>query len=418
MNRTIRLYLGLLLLVAGTTIACDDNPVDEHGHLDCDHFEAEGFDLVAGGSALHTQFQGAVSGTVTVNAGATITTVEVLWLDTDSLHIVPGSSCDQSLRFDIDDDDVIGIQKSPGNPWALDITGKQVGTTTFRVMVFHVDHADFTSLPIPVTVTTALADTIAPPSLVIMDGEDAIATHNFDESNGPGAVTGPVVLSLGETRAALEAWFVDGPQRPVDGARERVVIPDGHHSLAWSVADPSLVEVTANAASPWHFDMIPRLAGATTVRFQLMFEGSPRYTSGDIPVLVTALQPTDAGDDYSLKKNGVWNVIINAGVVQTTHCRSANPGRFEVGVGELSDLYFLKFIDDACKELSASGWDVQFLFADDGIARSIHHPFHWNEKDEFHVMGVAAGQTTVRLYLIRNGTVQIVSPPIEVVVST
>jgi hypothetical protein len=398
--------------------SCDDNPVDDHDHLECDHFEAEGFDLEAGGSTLHSQFQGRIYGTLTVSEGATVTGIEVKWLDVDSMHVAPEPDCDQTLRWQITQPATIGITASGGgNPWAFDLEGKQVGSTTFQVQIFHSDHADFTSLPITVDVTTVAADSIAPPALVIMDGADAIATHNFDETNGPGQVTGPIVLRMGTTRAALEAWFVDGPQISPDGSRARVDIPDGLHSLAWTVADPAVLDVVANATSDWHFDMVPNQVGATTVRFQLLFNGSPRYTSGDIPVRVTDLVPTDFNNDFSIKKNGVWTVIVNAGVVAPTHCRTANPGRLEVDAGDLTDLYFLKFIDATCGELTGSGWDVQFEFADDGIARTIHHPFHWNEKDEFHIAGVTEGQTTVTLFLMQGGNVQAVSPPIDVVVT-
>jgi hypothetical protein len=411
------LACGAWVLAVTGLLSCDDNPVDDKGHIECDHFEAEGFDLEMAGMALHSQYRGNTHGTVSINAGATLASVEVLWLDVDSMHVAPASDCDQSLAFDVANSAILGITPSASNPWAVDIEAKQAGNTTFRVKIFHVDHADFTSLPIPVVVTASPADTIAPPAMAIMDGADAVATHNFDETNGPGVVTGPIVVSLGATRAGLEAWFVDGPAHPVDGARERVPIPDGLHSLSWTVADPAIVDAVPNPASEWHFDLVPNAVGRTTIRFRLLFDGSPRYTSGDIPVTVTALQPSDFNDDFTIKKNGVWNVIVNAGAVQTTHCRTANPGRFEVAAGELTDLYFLKFISATCAEVSAGTWDVQFEFADDGIASTVHHPFHWNEKDEFHILGVAPGQTTVRLFLIQGGDVQVVSPPIEVFVS-
>jgi hypothetical protein len=404
-------------LAALLLASCDDNPVDDKGHIECDHFEAEGFDLVYVDSTLHSQFQGSVYGTVSVSAGGLLSTVRVLWLDTDSTHVAPAAECDQSLAFDVANSSIVGVTQSAANPWAIDIHGKQAGSTTFRVKIFHVDHADFTSLAIPITVAASPLDTIAPPAMVIMDGADAIATHNFDETNGPGQVTGPIVLQLGQNRTALEVWFVDGSQHAVDGSRDRVIIPDGPHSLSWSISETAVFDAVANAASEWHLDLVPKAVGKATIQFRLLFDGSPRYTSGDVPVVVTSLQPADFNDDYAVKKNGVWNVIVNQGVVQATHCRTANPGRYEVAAGDLTDLYFLKFIDVACNELAAGSWNVQFEFADDGVAKIVHHPFHWNEKDEFHVMGVAPGQTTVRMFLIQSGDVKVVSPPIDVLVT-
>ncbi len=415
LNRIVALVIGGVVILA----SCDDNPVDDKNQLVCDHFEAEGFDLEAGGSTLHSQFRGNVYGTLSVNAGATVTGIEVKWLDVDSLHIAPDTECDQSLAWQIANSSIIGITAAGGgSKWAFNLEGKQLGTTTFQVQIFHVDHPDFTSLPITVDVVAAAGDTIAPPAMVIMDGASQVATHNFDETNGPDQVTGPIVARMGSPRLALEAWFVDGPPLAIpEGGRARVDVPDGPHSLSWTVADPAIIDVIANAASEWHFDVVPKQAGKTTVRFQLLFDGSPRYTSGDIPVAVTELEPADFTDDYSIKKNGVWTVIVDLGALAPTHCRTANPGRFEVAAADMTDLYFLKFIDATCGELSASGWDVQVEFADDGVGKLVHHPFHWNEKDEFHIAGVAAGQTTVTLYLIQGGDIKAVSPPIDVVVT-
>jgi hypothetical protein len=255
-----------------------------------------------------------------------------------------------------------------------------------------------------------------------MDGAHPIATHNVFNRNDPGEipgqVAGPIVLLSGTTRTDIEAWFVDtdsilpGPDRP----RARLDIPTGSlHSLAWTVADGAIVDLVANATGKWYFDIVAKAPGKTTATFQFLYDGSVRYTSGAIPIHVTDLTPGDRLDDYTFKKNGVWTVTVDSSVVDSTHCRTANPGWFEVDAGDLTDLYFLNFIN-ACATTSGAGWDIRFEFEHDFIASVLHHPFHWNERDEFHIKGVASGQTTVRLYLMQGGEVRIVSPPILVVV--
>jgi hypothetical protein len=47
----------------------------------------------------------------------------------------------------------------------------------------------------------------------------------------------------------------------------------------------------------------------------------------------------------------------------------------------------------------------------------VNHPEHWGEITIFHIEGLAAGETTLRLRLLNAGQVTMTSPPIPVVIT-
>lgn len=146
--------VGLLFLLAGLfqLNACKDNPVkDDHG----DHEEAVGFVLTGSGVEIVRYENGVVTGSVTIAEGEETPLLSVKFIAEDGDLFVP-ESADNSLSIEIEDKTIVAFeQHAEDGKYSFHLHGEKAGSTTFRVVLNHNDHADFRSLPIPVTVTAS-----------------------------------------------------------------------------------------------------------------------------------------------------------------------------------------------------------------------------------------------------------------------
>ena len=142
---------------------CED---DDHDH-DEDHTDADGFILEdAGGNELYREFEGAVTGGVTLGVGDTLE-LSVHFLDHEGNEIEHEEEDHDEEDHDEDDDgiEVSGADASiaivevesheeeedgdhdeedeHGN--ALHIIGVSTGSTSFQLQLMHDGHADYTS---------------------------------------------------------------------------------------------------------------------------------------------------------------------------------------------------------------------------------------------------------------------------------
>lgn len=183
------LLVALFAFTLGTTGCDDDNPAapsgDEDDHMDFDGIVIETED----GTLLAHQWEGTVTGGITVDEGSTLTGVQIWFLEADSTRARPGHDdhdhdhdhagddhdhdhdhaddehADEEhseveefeLGTTIDDPATVQITKHGDEDWAVDLSGLQAGQTTVRFMVMHAGHADFTSLALPVTVNATSA---------------------------------------------------------------------------------------------------------------------------------------------------------------------------------------------------------------------------------------------------------------------
>jgi hypothetical protein len=313
--------------------------------------------------------------------------------------------------FEVADPTRAAFEPLTGEPFRFRIAGLAAGTTSVVVRVSHLGHFDFSTLPIPLVVSGPLQ----PEALWLLDGCNPEATWNYDTTNGPGAATGPIWITPGGARLGLHVGFLS-PQRDADGVRLELD-PDARHSLAWSVSDPAVVQVTA-AGDRFGVDMAGIATGSATVSFTLRYDGGPIFTSGGIPVVV-APPPAAPVPDLIVRKNGIWTVIVQNGVVVASACtRTADPGSLAARVGELTDLYSVRTVDGACVTNALSGLaTLRFEFADPCIARVVNHPVHWGENLIFHVEGLVVGTTTLRITPFVGGVPQWTTPPLPVVIS-
>ena len=155
-TRTIFLFSFILLFTTG----CEDDDHDNHDH---GHTDADGFILESNGTEIYREFEGSVTGSVTLNVGDTLE-LAVHFLDSNGNEIeheeegeeheegeleVSGSNTSIAIveveheeegddhNHDHDHDEEHGA--------ALHIIGVSSGSTSFRLQLMHDGHADYTS---------------------------------------------------------------------------------------------------------------------------------------------------------------------------------------------------------------------------------------------------------------------------------
>ena len=157
LSNTLKSSLAFLLSFSLFFVTgCED---DDHNHdHDEDHTDADGFILEdASGSELYREFEGAVTGSITLGVNDTLE-LSVHFLDHDGLEIeheeedhgeedgdgLVVSGADQSVAIvEVESHDEEEGEEEHGN--AIHIIGVGVGSTSFQVQLMHDGHADYTS---------------------------------------------------------------------------------------------------------------------------------------------------------------------------------------------------------------------------------------------------------------------------------
>ena len=145
-----------------------DHCEDAHGDSDCDdtdHFNTDGLILESHGSEIYSQFQGLIEGSVEVHMNEA-EDFSLHFLDSSGNEIeVTDADC-YPLSFNVTDPSIISITMEEGHDdhdhgddhdnehgaLSFEINGLAVGSTTFTISIMHQGHADYTSMPILVTV--------------------------------------------------------------------------------------------------------------------------------------------------------------------------------------------------------------------------------------------------------------------------
>ena len=150
------MLIGMLLFTAG----CED---DDHNHNhDEEHTDADGFVLEdESGSEVYKEFEGALTGTVTLSIGDTLEL---------SVHFLDHEENEIEHEGDEEDEDELVISENDSNiaiveveeheegeeehhEMAIHVIGVSAGSTSFKLQLMHEGHADYTSTNnVPVTV--------------------------------------------------------------------------------------------------------------------------------------------------------------------------------------------------------------------------------------------------------------------------
>ena len=152
------------IIVGLVVISCDDdsNPAAPEGHID-----AEGFALEIDGTEVYRQFEGAITGDLTLAVNETLE-LSIHFLDHDGNEIEheDEEGEEDELVFEIVDMNVISVESEnhedegdhdhdhgdEHHELGFELIGLSSGSTTFTLSLMHDGHADFVSLPISVTV--------------------------------------------------------------------------------------------------------------------------------------------------------------------------------------------------------------------------------------------------------------------------
>jgi len=150
------MLIGMLLFTTG----CED---DDHNHNhDEEHTDADGFVLEdESGSEVYKEFEGAMTGTVTLSIGDTLEL---------SVHFLDHEENEIEHEGDEEDEDELVISENDSNiaiveveeheegeeehhEMAIHVIGVSTGSTSFKLQLMHEGHADYTSTNnVPVTV--------------------------------------------------------------------------------------------------------------------------------------------------------------------------------------------------------------------------------------------------------------------------
>jgi len=148
--------LFVFIFAGLVAISCDDSstgPTEEH-------IDAEGMILESNETEMYREFEGGVvTNNLTMAVGTTID-LSVHFLDHDGNEIEhedeehsDEEDEEGELSFQISDSSVISAIAEEHHELGFELTGLSVETTTFTVSLMHDGHADYTSLPITVTIT-------------------------------------------------------------------------------------------------------------------------------------------------------------------------------------------------------------------------------------------------------------------------
>ncbi|GIS70714.1 MAG: hypothetical protein CM1200mP10_02910 [Candidatus Neomarinimicrobiota bacterium] len=150
------MLIGMFLFTTG----CED---DDHNHNhDEEHTDADGFVLEdESGSEVYKEFEGAMTGTVTLSVGDTLEL---------SVHFLDHEGNEIEHEGDEEDEDELVISENDSNiaiveveeheegeeehhEMAIHVIGVSAGSTSFKLQLMHEGHADYTSTNnVPVTV--------------------------------------------------------------------------------------------------------------------------------------------------------------------------------------------------------------------------------------------------------------------------
>jgi hypothetical protein len=403
--RTILALLGMALVVTG----CGKNPVESRGDVVCDHVDADGVRIEHRGVLRIEQWQATVTGEVAIAAGQSLDTVLVRFLAPDSTVLAGDRlACgDKTLAWEVADTTVLAVAPGP-DPWSVRLVGRVAGSTTVRFRVVHVDHADFTSLPLPIRVVGASPHVpVGATAALLFQGCSRVASHGYAV---PGAY-GRIVVARGSPSEPIGVQFLN--------ANGAVVSPDeSGYALAWSFSTPGVVQADTVAGRPYHLRLEGLAAGRTTLTVRLVWNGGVELTMG--PFDVTVVDPLVAGPmraNFLLKRSGVRQVFVRQDTLVASCGATPAVGSLSVPLDTLTDLIAFRLVNFSnCAETlpSNSFYALAFEFEEPCIAGIVAHPEHIGEYFDFHLRGLSPGETTLRIHYFYLGVRQFTSPPIPV----
>ncbi len=277
--------VALLFSTLSFAVGCDD---DDPLSPPEDHFEAVGLQIVQSGNVIFSYYgpdyapgTTLTDDTIKISQGLS-DHWDVKFYDEDSLVIDPPDDADKSFSAVFSDPTVAELWWHEGEEGEFEfhMKGLKEGFTTVEFKVLHNDHADFTTLPIPVMVDTNVNH--GPPVEVKLNDEDSgdlLATsYEMTSSSEP---TDTISVTNGETTDHIVAYFFDA-----NDIKFQPGVPP--HSLEVTSSNTAIADITGQEpGEPWAFKIEGKSEGTTEITVKILHDGSLGKEFKPISVKVT-----------------------------------------------------------------------------------------------------------------------------------
>lgn len=250
-----------------------------------EHFEPEGWVirdattkplLVVWQGVIQTSWNSlSVSDTLYAPLNALSDHLTIKFLDQNKNIINPPSDADHQFGWIITDPSKLSIIQDNPTDWAFHLKGLVTGSTTLELQVLHLGHVDVRTPKIPVIIredTTAYGE---PKGIRLSYEEDGTVLASATNSSS----TGNITVKKDSLTDHIEVEFFDNqnkyfqPEYPL-------------HTLDYTVANPSIVQILPEAGEPWVIRVKGLSTGSTTVTFKLIVGGVAEFVSFPISVNV------------------------------------------------------------------------------------------------------------------------------------
>jgi hypothetical protein len=195
-------------------------------HCELEHAEPVGLVIRRGTTDVAAAWEGTVTGQITVLEGLFTDSLDVVFLAEDSTEFVPDDP-EFEFRQTVADTNVATITQL--GDWSFNVRGKVDGSTTCEMIIFHIDHNDFTSPPIPIVVTNstdiASLGTRDDPEQVLRLGAYPNPSVSGVRIDFDLRVSGEVDLAVFDASGRRVATLARGFR------------PAGAHTVAWSIPE-------------------------------------------------------------------------------------------------------------------------------------------------------------------------------------
>jgi len=273
----------ITFMIIGPSCSDDDDPVSSQAN----HFDAIGMQILQSGVVI-LDYYGPNYG-----AGDDIADLDTLsasqglnphwntkFYDEDGELIDPPTDDDKSFGAEFADTSIAELWWHEGEDgtYEFHLRGKKEGYTTVEFKVLHVDHADFTTLPIPLVIgDEVLHDAPIGARLYDEESGNLLTTAWIADSS---KIEGSLTVSVGTSTDHIEAIFFD--ENDTEFWPE---VPP--HSLVVESSDEDVVTITGQEENePWAFKLTGVSEGTATITVYIYHDGSVGKTFTAIPVTV------------------------------------------------------------------------------------------------------------------------------------
>ncbi len=147
--RTLSIFFALIFTLALSATACK-NTVSGHDH---DHHDAEGFRLIHSGNVIADKLpnQTLVNNFPELKTGDALENIEVWFYDFEADLFQPDAEDGLRLLVSSSANEILKIEVS-NSGWNFNLHALSAGNAELTIQLMHGNHADFTSVAIPVTI--------------------------------------------------------------------------------------------------------------------------------------------------------------------------------------------------------------------------------------------------------------------------